>query len=92
MDQYQVGNNAPIKIKVGISTEAVVFTFVALNDPNNPGKYIPDITFVVTPNIGWKQINKGNSVKGRTVRIRTIIDFHNEFPDETTFNLAVEQA
>ena len=92
METYHVGGNSPIKLKVSTVTEAIVFTYVSLNDPVQPDKFISDISFIVTPNDGWKQINGGNPLNGRTLRIRTILDFQNEFADEITFNLAVEQA
>ena len=92
MDTYEVGDRTPIKVKTAISTEGTAFTFVLLNDENNPGKFVADMAYHVTPNIGRKQIAGGSSLKGRTVRIKTLVDFFIDFPNEETFNLAVQRA
>lgn len=92
MDTYQVGTNAPIKVKTGIATEGTAFTFVLLNDPNNPGNFTADFAYVITPSTGRRQIANGAALQGRTLRVKTLVDFFVNFPDEATFNLAVERA
>lgn len=95
MSTYQVGNNKPIKLKVSISTVGHAVTAFFLNDPANDGKFLApprSNSFSNTDNPGWRQINEGESVQGRTIKIRTILSFPSGMPDENTFNLAVEQA
>ena len=95
MSSYQVGNNKPIKLKVSISTPGHAVTAFFLNDPSNDGKFLAppkSNSFSNTDNPGWRQINEGETVKGRTINVRTILTFPSGMPDENTFNLAVEQA
>ncbi|MEM7087162.1 MAG: hypothetical protein AAF489_13325 [Bacteroidota bacterium] len=95
MSSYQVGANKPIKLKVSISTVGHAATAFFLNDPNNDGEFLPppkSNSFSNTDNPGWRQINEGNAVQGRTIKVRTLLTFPSGMPDENTFNLAVEQA
>ncbi|GAA3608922.1 hypothetical protein Q4Q39_17455 [Flavivirga amylovorans] len=92
MENYTVGNNTPIKVKTSISTEGTAFTFVSLDNPEEPNKYIPDIAYNLTFNSRRKQIAGGKNLKNRVIRIKTIVDFLINFNNEETFNLAVEQA
>ncbi|MBL4663628.1 MAG: hypothetical protein JKY22_08760 [Flavobacteriaceae bacterium] len=95
MSSYQVGNNSPIRLKVTISTVGHAATAFFLNDPANDGKFLAppkSNSFSNTDNAGWRQINTGDPVKDRTVKVRTILTFPSGMPDENTFNLAVEQA
>lgn len=92
MENYIVGDNAPIKVKTSISTEGTAFTFISLNNTAVANKYVHDIAYDLTLNSRRKQIAGGAVVKGRIVRIRTIVDFLINFNNEETFNLAVEQA
>jgi len=95
MSSYQVGANKPIKLKVTISTVGHAATAFFLNDPNNVDQFLPppkSNSFSNTDNPGWRQINEGASVQGRTIKVRTILTFPSGMPDENTFNLAVQQA
>ena len=95
MSSYQVGANKPIKLKVSISTVGHTATAFFLNDPENDGKFLAppkSNSFSNTDNPGWRQINEGEAVQGRTIKVRTILTFPSGMPDENTFNLAVEQA
>ncbi len=93
MSTYQVGSNKPIKLKVSISTVAHAITYSYLNDPNNPGKFVPDIPpFSNTDATSWRQVNKGEKVQGRTFKVITFLTFFNDIPDENTFNLIIEQS
>jgi hypothetical protein len=93
MSTYQVGNNKPIKLKVSISTVAHAITYAYLNDPDNDGSFKIDIPpFSNTDATSWRQINNGDTVKGRTLKVITFLTFFNEIPDENTFNLIIEQS
>jgi hypothetical protein len=95
MSSYQVGTNKPIKLKVTISTPGHAATAHFLNDPNNLGQFLAppkSNSFSNTDNAGWRQINDGEAVQGRTIKVRTILTFPSGMPDENTFNLAVAQA
>lgn len=93
MISLQVGANKPIKLKVTSSTVAHAITYTYLNDTANAGKFIPDINaFSNTDSTGWKQINDGDEVQGRTLKVMTFLSFFNEIHDENTFNLIVDQA
>ncbi len=93
MTTYQVGSNKPIKIKVSISTVAHAITYSSLNDPANPGKFILDIPpFSNTDATSWRQLNKGEKVAGRTLKVVTFLTFVNEIPDEITFNEIIAQS
>lgn len=95
MSTYQVGTNKPIKLKVSVSTVGHTVTSFYLNDPGNTGKFLTppkSNSFSNTDNTSWRQINEGNAVNGRTIKIKTMLTFPSGVPDENTFNLQVEQA
>jgi len=95
MSSYQVGANKPIKLRVTISTAGHAVTNSFLNDPNNDGQILippKSSSFSNTDNAGWRQINGGNVVKGRSIKVKTILTFPSEMPDKRTFDLAVAQA
>lgn len=92
MDNYNVGSNKPIKLKVAIASPATAFTYIGLNNPENPSKFIEDLSFVTKPNSGWKQINNGEGLQNRNALIRTLLDFFDATDDEDEFNLLVQQS
>ncbi len=92
MDFHEVGVNKPIKIKVSIGTEASAFTYIGINDLSNPGKYIPEYAFGTKPNGGWRKVNKGETVSGRRIRIRTFLDFFDIVNNKPEFELAIKRA
>lgn len=95
MSSYQVGANKPIKLKVSISTSGHASTSFFLNDPENDGQFQnppKNNTFTNTDNTSWRQINEGEAVQGRSIKVRTILTFPSGITDENTFNLAVNQA
>jgi hypothetical protein len=93
MFTYKTGSNAPIKLKVSLSTVAHAITYASMDDPEDPEKYKLDIPpFSNTDNTSWRQINNGEKVKGRKLKIITFLTFFNEIPDEDTFNLIMNQA
>ena len=92
METYKAGANKPIKLKVGIETEAIPMTYAFLYhhiDDREPYALIPP--FDPTQKTGWKQLDNGNIVKGKIFRVVSYLRFFNKFPDEETFNLAIRQ-
>ena len=92
MDTYHVGTNTPIKLKVGLETEAITMTYAFLyhsEDDDNPYSMIPP--FDPALKSGWKQLDNGNVVNGKFFRVMSFLRFFNSFPDEATFNLAIKQ-
>ncbi|MDG5491808.1 hypothetical protein [Psychroserpens sp. SPM9] len=92
MDSYQVGTNTPIKLKVGIETEAITMTYPFLyhsEDDDTPYSMISPFDPAQKP--GWKQLDNGNKVNGKFFRVVSFLRFFNSFPDEETFNLAIQQ-
>ncbi|MEO9077386.1 MAG: hypothetical protein ABI263_08840 [Gelidibacter sp.] len=92
MDIYKVGTNTPIKLKVTLETEAIPMTYAFLYrhiEDQAPYAYIPP--FDPTQKTGWKHLDNGNAVNGKIFRVLSFLRFYNEFSDEETFNLAVQQ-
>ncbi|MEM7187623.1 MAG: hypothetical protein AAF466_13300 [Bacteroidota bacterium] len=95
MSSYTVGTNKPIKLKVSISTVGHATTAHYLNDPDNEGQFLvaPSSSPISnTDSTSFRQINNGEAVQGRTIRVRTILTFPSGIDDENTFNRAVQQA
>ncbi|WP_027126646.1 hypothetical protein [Gelidibacter mesophilus] len=92
METYNVGANSPIKLKVGIETEAIPMTYAFLyHTINDQSAYSYLTPFDPTQNTGWKQLDNGNAVNGKIFRVISFLRFFNDFPDETTFDLAIKQ-
>ncbi|MBO6606414.1 hypothetical protein [Psychroserpens sp.] len=92
MSSYQVGTNSPIKLKVSVETEAIPMTYTFIETTNQTGDGTPDIPpFNPSVQTGWKAINKGKPVKGKTEKVVTFLRFFNDFANEETFNLAIKQ-
>ena len=92
METYTVGNNKPIKLKVSVQTEAIPMTYTFLEKINGLDKGNPDIPpFNPSLKTGWKLINKGETVNNSIIQIVTFLRFFNSFPNEETFNLAIQQ-
>ena len=92
MGTYSTGGKKPIKLKVSVQTEAHAMTYTGLIDPNDPDVVVPDIPpFNPVLKPGWKSLNKGGKVAGKIFRVVTFFRFFNSFPDEETFDLAIEQ-
>lgn len=92
MDNLTVGENSPIKLKVSVQTEALPmsygFLYQTIND-ELPYSRIP--AFDPTMKTGWKTLDKGNVVSNKIFRVLTFFRFFNSFPNEETFDLAIEQ-
>ncbi|WP_163516420.1 hypothetical protein [Gelidibacter japonicus] len=92
MESYKVGDNAPIKLKVAIETEAIPMTYAFLyHRINDQTPYSYMTPFDPTQKTGWKQLDNGNTVNGKFFRVLTFLRFFIDFPDEKTFNLAIKQ-
>ncbi|CAL2095115.1 conserved protein of unknown function [Tenacibaculum sp. 190524A02b] len=91
MDNYVVGSKKPIKLKIEVQSEAIPTTYTYLEDTGQEnGK--PDIPpFNPSIKTGWKLIDKGGTVNGKTLKVATFLRFFNSFPNEETFNLAIKQ-
>lgn len=92
MDHLNVGSNAPIKLKVSVQTEALAVTSGFLyHSETDEMPYSRMEPFDPSLKTGWKSLDKGNEVGGKVFRVITFFTFFNSFPNEETFNLAVEQ-
>jgi len=92
MEEYTVGTNKPIKLKIAIATEAIPISYAFLYhtiDDQVPYATIPP--FDPTQKTGWKQLDGGNIVQSKIFRVMTFCRFFNSFPNEETFNLAIKQ-
>lgn len=92
MESYQVGTNKPIKLQVGLESEAITMTYAFLYhsvDDKKAYSKIPPFDPVHKP--GWKSLDKGNVVQGKYFRVISFLRFFNSFPNEETFNLAIKQ-
>jgi len=95
MSSYTVGTNKPIKIKVSASAAGHAATAFFLNNPDVPDSYLraeSNASFSNSNAARWRNVNSGKSVKGRTVWVRTILDFPQGFQDKNSYNRAVDQA
>ncbi|WP_299222210.1 hypothetical protein [uncultured Aquimarina sp.] len=92
MDNLNVGDNTPIKLKVSVQTEAISMTSGFLyNSSEDETPYSNISPFDPTLNPGWKLLDKGNVVKDKIFRVITYFKFYNNISNEETFNLAIEQ-
>lgn len=92
MDHLNVGNNAPIKLKVSVQTEALAVTSGFLyHSETDDMPYSRMEPFDPSLKTGWKSLDKGKAVGNKVFRVITFFTFFNSFPNEETFNLAVEQ-
>nr|WP_321236402.1 hypothetical protein [uncultured Psychroserpens sp.] len=92
MDTYKVGTKTPIKLKVGLQTEAITMTYAFLyNSVDDDTPYSMIHPFDPAQKPGWKTLDKGNTVNGKFFRVVSFLRYFNSFPDEATFNLAIKQ-
>ncbi|MEM5566873.1 hypothetical protein WNY78_17255 [Psychroserpens sp. AS72] len=92
MDSYQVGTNKPIKLKVAIATEAIPMSYAFLyHTVTDQAPYATIPPFDPTQKTGWKQLDGGNIVQSKVLRVMTFCRFFNPFPNVDTFNLAIKQ-
>ncbi|MBA6152464.1 hypothetical protein [Gelidibacter maritimus] len=92
MEAYNVGTNAPIKLKIAIETEAIPMSYAFLYHTIDDKEFFSSIPpFDPTQKTGWKQLDGGNPVNGTILRVLTFLRFFNDFPDEKTFKLAIKQ-
>jgi hypothetical protein len=91
MDNYSVGINKPIKLKVEVITEAIPMTYSFLETTGQSDGQSDINPFNPSLKKGWKSLNKGETVKGKTLKVTTFLRFFNSFPNEVTFNLAIDQ-
>lgn len=86
---YSVGLNKPIKLKIEVDTESIPITYTFLGDTGHSNGESDIEPFNPSLKTGWKKINNGKPVQGKTLIIATDFRFFNSFPNEETFNLAV---